>query len=197
MFTKLLLCPNLVLTLLKDPMVPQEASVDCGSCRDNGYSNYVGHDPVYKSIELWTEGGEYSELKGHESPDVRVEVYYETGHPHASRFLSGDFVLLMTGLFVNKYVGTLASVLQKRDIRDIIDFKILPHVRYSLYSIRCLDSKGDRAIPRTLLRQPYHAEATTRSARQRHLRSVFYISLSKPFVIKYVLMINICPIVRT
>lgn len=122
---------NIIFLRNNDPLVPPEMTSECGTCQQYGYTNYVSTDPVYHTVEIWTEGGHYSESKAHDGADVTLEVFYECGHPSPIQFLSGP----------------LADLLDKRDMRDIITFKIVPHGGFSASSQGFLCRSDDKACP--------------------------------------------------
>jgi hypothetical protein len=86
----------------------------CGTCKTFGYTNYIQNDPIYKNMELWTEGAFYNSTAT-DAPKVHLEVYFEALCPGCQEFTT----------------GALKDVLALDDIRQITDFKIVPYVSSS------------------------------------------------------------------
>jgi hypothetical protein len=95
--------------------LPKGVVASCGTCKTFGYTNYIQNDPIYKNMELWTEGAFYNSTTT-EAPKVKLEVYFEALCPGCQEFTT----------------GALKDVLALDDIRQITDFKIVPYVSRSL-----------------------------------------------------------------
>jgi hypothetical protein len=68
--------------------LPKDVVAHCGTCKTFGYTNYIQNDPIYKNMELWTEGGFYN-ITNTEAPKVALEVYFEALCPGCQEFTTG------------------------------------------------------------------------------------------------------------